>query len=85
MGAKASEYAAAAPHNSYIHVEEFAGAEELATYLHRLDNDDNLYNSYFKWKVRFLLIFRFDKADYLNRYIYVNTCHAGFALGLVEE
>lgn len=52
MGAKASEYAAAAPHNSYIHVEEFAGPEELATYLHRLDKDDNLYNSYFKWKVK---------------------------------
>lgn len=51
MGARASEYAAAAPHNSYVHVEEFAGPEELAAYLHRLDNDDNLYNSYFKWKV----------------------------------
>lgn len=51
MGARASEYAAAAPHNSYVHVEEFAGAEELAAYLHRLDEDDNLYNSYFKWKV----------------------------------
>lgn len=52
MGARASEYAAAAPHNSYVHVEEFANAEELAAYLKRLDEDDNLYNSYFKWKVR---------------------------------
>lgn len=51
MGARASEYAAVAPHNSYIHVEEFAGAEELAAYLRRLDEDDTLYNSYFKWKV----------------------------------
>lgn len=53
MGARASEYAAAAPHNSYIHVEEFGGAEELAAYLRRLDKDDTLYNSYFKWKVIF--------------------------------
>lgn len=51
MGARASEYAAVAPHNSYVHVEEFAGAEELAAYLRRLDQDDALYNSYFKWKV----------------------------------
>lgn len=51
MGAKTDEYAALAPHNSYVHVEEFANPEELATYLHRLDEDDKLYNSYFKWKV----------------------------------
>lgn len=51
MGARASEYAALAPHNSYVHVEEFASPEELAAYLRRLDEDDNLYNSYFKWKV----------------------------------
>lgn len=52
MGGRASEYAAVAPHNSYVHVEEFGSAEELAAYLHRLDEDDDLYNSYFKWKVR---------------------------------
>lgn len=51
MGAQASEYAAIAPHNSYIHVEEFMDPQELATYLHRLDKNDSLYNSYFKWKV----------------------------------
>lgn len=51
MGARAEEYAAVAPHNSYVHVEEFANAEELAAYLRRLDEDDTLYNSYFKWKV----------------------------------
>lgn len=55
MGARPSEYAAAAPHNSYIHVEEFAGPEELAAYLRRLDEDDILYNSYFKWKVKFYI------------------------------
>lgn len=51
MGARPQEYAAVAPHNSYIHVEEFAGPEELAAYLKRLDEDDTLYNSYFRWKV----------------------------------
>lgn len=51
MGARASEYAATAPHNSYVHVEEFTSPEDLASYLQRLDEDDALYNSYFKWKV----------------------------------
>lgn len=51
MGAGQADYAAVAPHNSYVHVDEFAGPKELAAYLHRLDKDDRLYNSYFKWKV----------------------------------
>lgn len=51
MGARQADYAAVAPHNSYVHVEEFAGPKELADYLHLLDKDDSLYNSYFKWKV----------------------------------
>lgn len=69
MGARASEYAAMAPHNSYIHVEEFAGAEELAAYLRRLDEDDNLYNSYFKWKVS-----QDSVAIYTNNYIIYMVC-----------
>lgn len=63
MGAQASEYAAVAPHNSYVHVEEFANPEELANYLKRLDEDDNLYNSYFKWKVSL-----FDISKITNRF-----------------
>ncbi|XP_028158611.1 glycoprotein 3-alpha-L-fucosyltransferase A [Ostrinia nubilalis] len=65
MGARASEYAAAAPFTSYVHVEEFAGAEELAAYLHRLDNDDNLYNSYFRWK---------STGEFINTYFFCRVC-----------
>ncbi|XP_013166344.1 PREDICTED: glycoprotein 3-alpha-L-fucosyltransferase A [Papilio xuthus] len=65
MGARPAEYAAVAPHNSYIHVEEFAGPEELAAYLHRLDEDDNLYNSYFKWK---------GTGEFINTYFFCRVC-----------
>lgn len=51
MGARPEDYEVAAPYNSYIHVDEFESPKELAEYLHRLDKDDELYNSYFKWKV----------------------------------
>lgn len=49
MGARQEDYARYAPKNSYIHVEKFASPKELAKYLHELDQDDKLYNSYFKW------------------------------------
>ena len=38
------------PLKSYIHIDEFSSAKELAEYLHLLDKNDELYNSYFKWK-----------------------------------
>ncbi|XP_060517098.1 glycoprotein 3-alpha-L-fucosyltransferase A-like isoform X2 [Cylas formicarius] len=50
MGARPEDYQKSAPEGSYIHVDEFSSPEELAAYLHRLDNDNALYNSYFKWK-----------------------------------
>ena len=50
MGARPEEYALVAPYRSYIHVEEFESPKELAAYLNKLDNDDDLYNSYFRWK-----------------------------------
>ena len=50
MGARKEDYEKRAPHKSFIHVDDFAGPAELAEYLKKLDNDDELYNSYFKWK-----------------------------------
>ncbi|XP_055297148.1 glycoprotein 3-alpha-L-fucosyltransferase A-like [Sitodiplosis mosellana] len=50
MGAPCSTYEKYAPHRSYIHVEDFESPKQLAEYLHILDRNDNLYNSYFKWK-----------------------------------
>lgn len=50
MGARPEEYKKYTPDNSFIHIEEFPSPKELAEYLHKLDQDDDLYNSYFKWK-----------------------------------
>lgn len=55
MGAKPEDYERSAPYRSYIHVDEFASPKELAGYLHRLDKNDDLYNSYFRYnKIKIL-------------------------------
>ncbi len=51
MGARPEDYALSAPYKSFIHVDDFEGPKELADYLHKLDQDDQLFNEYFKWKV----------------------------------
>ena len=48
MGARLEDYEKAAPYKSFLHVDQFSGPEELAKFLHRLDQDDNLYNEYFQ-------------------------------------
>ncbi|XP_055357850.1 glycoprotein 3-alpha-L-fucosyltransferase A-like isoform X2 [Paramacrobiotus metropolitanus] len=50
MGAPISDYEAVAPYRSFIHVDNFTSPQELANYLHYLDNNENAYNEYFKWK-----------------------------------
>lgn len=50
MGAPPEDYEISAPYHSYIHVDDFASPKELAEYLKILDENDDLYNSYFKWK-----------------------------------
>ncbi|XP_049886159.1 glycoprotein 3-alpha-L-fucosyltransferase A-like isoform X5 [Pectinophora gossypiella] len=65
MGARPEEYAAVAPHHSYVHIEDFEDAEELAAYLRRLDEDDELYNSYFKWK---------GTGKFINTYFFCRIC-----------
>ncbi|XP_050302319.1 glycoprotein 3-alpha-L-fucosyltransferase A-like [Anthonomus grandis grandis] len=65
MGARPEDYQKSTPEGSYIHVDEFAGPEELAEYLHRLDNDNALYNSYFKWK---------GTGEFINTYFWCRLC-----------
>lgn len=65
MGARPEDYQRSAPEGSYIHVDEFAGPEELAAYLHRLDHDNDLYNSYFKWK---------GTGEFINTYFWCRLC-----------
>ena len=48
MGARPEDYARLAPAHSYIHVDQFRGPEQLAAYLHQLDQDDAAYNQYFQ-------------------------------------
>lgn len=50
MGAPPEDYEKYAPLRSYIHTDHFKSPKELAEYLHILDKNDDLYNSYFKWK-----------------------------------
>lgn len=48
MGAAPEDYERAAPPHSFIHVDNFASPKELAEYLHKLDQNDAMYNEYFR-------------------------------------
>ena len=50
MGALREDYEQVAPPHSYIHVDDFDSPQQLAQYLHKLDQSDDLYNEYFRWK-----------------------------------
>ncbi|GLH12276.1 Glycoprotein 3-alpha-L-fucosyltransferase A [Gryllus bimaculatus] len=65
MGARPEDYARNAPYRSYIHVDEFDSARELAAYLLRLDADDDLYNTYFRWK---------GTGEFINTYFFCRLC-----------
>lgn len=65
MGARPEDYAAVAPYHSYIHVDDFGSPEELAHYLLKLDNDDDMYNSYFRWK---------GTGEFINTYFFCRLC-----------
>ena len=65
MGAKPEDYAKVAPLNSYIHVDHFDSPQNLAAYLHVLDKNDELYNSYFRWK---------GSGHYINTKFYCRLC-----------
>lgn len=65
MGARQQDYEKSAPYRSYIHVDEFQSAKELASWLHHLDNDDDLYNSYFEWK---------GTGEFINTYFWCRLC-----------
>lgn len=65
MGARPEDYEMAAPYRSYIHVDEFASAKKLADYLNILDKNDELYNSYFKWK---------GTGELINTYFWCRVC-----------
>ncbi|XP_072016649.1 4-galactosyl-N-acetylglucosaminide 3-alpha-L-fucosyltransferase FUT6-like [Amphiura filiformis] len=51
-GGRKAAYKKLAPPNSFIHVGDFATAEELAQYLLALDRDDQKYNEFFQWRLK---------------------------------
>ncbi|WAR02289.1 FUCTA-like protein, partial [Mya arenaria] len=65
MGAAPEDYRRAAPHYSFIHVEEYPSARALADYLHQLDANDNAYNEYFRWK---------GTGEFVNTYFWCRLC-----------
>lgn len=65
MGARPSDYEYSAPYRSYIHVDEFPSPKDLADYLHTLDKNDELYNSYFKWK---------GTGEFINTFFWCRVC-----------
>ena len=48
MGARVEDYQAVAPPNSFLHVDSFAGPEELAEHLKYLDENPRDYNKHFQ-------------------------------------
>jgi len=65
MGGAPEDYARAAPPHSFIHVDDFESPEELAKYLHKLDQNDDLYNEYFRWK---------GTGSFINTYFWCRIC-----------
>lgn len=51
--------------NSYIHVDDFPSAKHLAEYLNKLDANDTLYNSYFRWK---------GTGEFVNTFFWCRLC-----------
>ncbi|XP_063800265.1 4-galactosyl-N-acetylglucosaminide 3-alpha-L-fucosyltransferase FUT6-like [Pseudophryne corroboree] len=52
MGPSRENYERFIPKDSFIHVDDFSTAQELATYILKLDSDDKAYQQYFHWRSR---------------------------------
>ncbi|XP_078069811.1 4-galactosyl-N-acetylglucosaminide 3-alpha-L-fucosyltransferase 9-like [Mustelus asterias] len=50
--------------DSFIHVDDFHSAKELADYLHKLDGNEDLYMHYFKWRKKYTAL----EVDFWNEH-----------------
>ena len=74
MGASPEDYARVAPHKSYVHVDEFASPQALAAFLRHLDQNDGLYNEFFKWKGTGEFIGASENGDYNSAFYACRLC-----------
>ncbi len=65
MGGRPEDYLKMAPKHSYIHVDDFAHAKDLADYLMKLDKNETLYNEYHRWR---------DTGTFINTKFWCRLC-----------
>ena len=66
-------YSRVLPKNSYIDARNFSSPWNLAKFLIRIDSDDQLYNSYFKWKAEYYPVQRRHRYCRLCEYAHVHA------------
>ncbi|XP_063294695.1 4-galactosyl-N-acetylglucosaminide 3-alpha-L-fucosyltransferase FUT6-like [Pelobates fuscus] len=71
MGPSRKNYERFIPSHSFIHVDDFPSAQELAAYLLELDKDDQKYQQYFNWRAMYQSSGQFDW-----EHIYCKVCKA---------
>ena len=55
MGPTKAWYNTHLPHNSFIHIDDYAGPQELAKYLQYLSKNQTAYSEFFAWKINTVL------------------------------
>ncbi|XP_073494091.1 4-galactosyl-N-acetylglucosaminide 3-alpha-L-fucosyltransferase FUT5-like [Phyllobates terribilis] len=53
LGTSRKNYEQFVPGDAFIHVDDFASPNDLATYLLELDKDDEKYRNYFHWRLKY--------------------------------
>lgn len=65
LGARMEDYDKVVPEGSYLHVDNFTSPKDLAKFLKKLDRNDTLYNSYFRWK---------GTGEFMNTHFWCRLC-----------
>ncbi|XP_067942376.1 3-galactosyl-N-acetylglucosaminide 4-alpha-L-fucosyltransferase FUT3-like isoform X1 [Watersipora subatra] len=60
LGARIEEYTKFAPPNSFLHTRNFTSVRALAEFMHRVDGDRELFNSFHKWRETHEIVQRFN-------------------------